>query len=167
MLQQLREKAMKLFALASLALLGASLAGGAAHAATYHYTDHWDYVRKPALGAAEFDARLQVDAANCDAAVGIQHGAPTSGYRRCMLKLGWKFLSVTRERVLTRSSDPNFSADVKLKPGHFVDHNTGMDCENIGGVLVCDPPSGTVRYYDPEQGLNCTRSGLVSVCSNM
>jgi hypothetical protein len=42
-----------------------------------------------------------------------------------------------------------------------------MDCQNFGGAAVCGPPSGTVRYYDPEQGLNCTRTGLVSVCSNM
>ena len=116
---------MKPFAIAPLALLAAALAGASAHAATYHYTDHWDYIAKPALGAAEFDDRLQADAATCDSIVGAQHGAPTAGYR------------------------------------------SGMDCENIGGASVCSPPNGMVRYYDPDQGLNCTRSGLVSVCSNM
>jgi hypothetical protein len=155
---------MKLTVITSLALLAAVFAGGAAQAATYHYTDHWDYIRRPALGAAEFDARLQSDAATCDAEAGSQHGAPTPAYRGCMRQHGWKFLSVTRTRV---PSDPNFSSDAKLKPGHFIDHDSGMDCENIGGASVCGPPNGTVRYYDPEQGLNCTRSGLVSVCSNM
>ncbi len=157
---------MKLIPPASLVLLAGLLASGAAHAATYHYTDHWDYVRKPALSDAEFDGRLQADAASCDAMVGAQHGAPTAGYRSCMLQRGWKFLSVTRVRVST-ASDSSFSSDARLKPGHFIDRDTGMDCENIGGASVCGPPSGTVRYYDPEQGLNCTRSGLVSVCSNM
>jgi hypothetical protein len=160
------ERAMKLFSLASLALLAGLSAGGAAHAASYHYTDHWDYVRKPALSAAEFDGRLQADAASCDAVVGPAHGTPTAGYRSCMLQHGWKFLSVTRVRVST-PSDSSFSSDVRLKPGHFIDRDSGMDCENIGGASVCEPPSGTVRYYDAEQGLNCTRSGLVSVCSNM
>jgi hypothetical protein len=42
----------------AIALLAAALAGGSAHAATYDYTDHWDYVARPALGAAEFDDRL-------------------------------------------------------------------------------------------------------------
>jgi hypothetical protein len=158
---------MKPCAIASLALLAEVVAGGAAHAATYHYTDHWDYIRKPALGAAEFDARLQADAATCDTMVGAQHGTPTPGYRGCMHQLGWKFLSVTRLRVPTPPSNPNFSSNAKLKPGHFIDSDSGMDCENIGGASVCGPPSGTVRYYDPEQGLNCTRQGLVSVCSNM
>jgi hypothetical protein len=41
-----------------------------------------------------------------------------------------------------------------------------MSCQTIGGVAVCDPPQGTVKYYDPDQGLNCTRTGLVSICSN-
>jgi hypothetical protein len=160
------ESAMKLLPPASLALLAGIFAGGAARAATYHYTDHWDYVRKPALSAAEFDDRLQSDAASCDAMVGPAHGAPSAGYRSCMLQRGWKFLSVTRVRV-SAPSESGFSSDAKLKPGHFIDRDTGMDCENIGGASVCGPPSGTVRYYDPEQGLNCTRSGPVSVCSNM
>ena len=68
---------MKLFAIAPLALLAAALAGGSVHAATYHYTDHWDYIAKPALGAAEFDDHLHADAATCDSMVGAAHGAPT------------------------------------------------------------------------------------------
>jgi hypothetical protein len=155
---------MKPFAIAPLALLAAIIAGGAAHATAYHYTDHWDYIGKPALGAAEFDARLQDDAATCDSMVGAQRGSPTAAYRSCMRQHGWKFLSVTRVQV---PSDPNFSSDARVKPGHFIDHDSGMDCENVGGASACGPPSGTVRYYDPDQGLNCTRSGLVSVCSNM
>jgi hypothetical protein len=155
------------FAVASLALLAEVLAGGAAHAATYHDIDHWDYIRKPALNAAEFDARPQADAASCDTMIGAQHGAPTPLYRSCMLQQGWKFLSVARVRVTLPPSDPIFSASAKLKPGHFIDRDSGMHCENIGGAARCGPPSGTVRYYDPEQGLNCTRRGPVSVCSNM
>jgi hypothetical protein len=157
---------MKPFTIASLALLAGALAGGSAQAASYHYTDHWDNVAKPALSSAEFDSRLQADAAICDSMVGPAHGAPTASYRACMRQRGWKFLSVTRVRV-PETSDPNFSSNAKVAPGHFIDHDSGMDCENIDGAAVCSPPNGTVRYYDPDQGLNCTRSGLVSVCSNM
>ncbi len=148
----------------NVALLAALFIGGAANAATYHYTDHWDYIRKPALSDAEFDAQLQADASTCDGMVGPARGMPTTAYRRCMLSHGWKFLSVTRTKVPDESADPNFSSNAKLAPGHFIDHDTGMDCQNTGGVSVCDPPNGTVRYYDPDQGLNCTRSSLVSVC---
>lgn len=151
-------------AIGNVALLAALFIGGAANAATYHYTDHWDYIRKPALSDAEFDAQLQTDASTCDSMVGPAHGMPTPAYRGCMLGRGWKFLSVTRQRVADEPADPNFSSNARLAPGHFIDHDTGMDCENMGGASVCSPPNGTVRYYDPDQGLNCTRSGLVSIC---
>jgi hypothetical protein len=148
----------------NVALFATLLVSGAADAATYHYTDHWDYIRKPALSDAKFDAQLQADASTCDGIVGPASGMPTPAYRRCTLGRGWKFLSVTRQRVSDEPADPNFSSNAKLAPGHFIDHDTGMDCQNMGGASVCDPPNGTVRYYDPDQGLNCTRSGLVSVC---
>jgi len=41
-----------------------------------------------------------------------------------------------------------------------------MSCQDAGGGSVCVPPQGTVHYYDPDQGLPCTRTGAVSVCSN-
>ena len=154
-------------AIGNAVLLTALLVGGAANAATYNYTDHWDYIRRPALSATEFDAQLQSDASTCDSMVGPAHGTPTPAYRGCMLQHGWKFLSVTRVRVPDEPADPNFSANVKLAPGHFIDHDTGLDCQNMGGASVCDPPNGTVHYYDPDQGLNCTRTGMMSVCSNM
>ncbi len=48
----------------------------------------------------------------------------------------------------------------------YIDPDTGMVCQNIGGVAVCDPPQGTVRYHDPDTGLDCQRTGIVAVCSN-
>jgi hypothetical protein len=155
-----QEVTMKHNAIRNVALLAALLISGAANAATYHYTDHWDYIRKPALSDAEFDSQLQADASTCDGMVGPASGMPTPAYRRCMLQHGWKFLSVTRDRV-DEPADPNFSSNARLAPGHYIDHDTGMDCQNMGGAAVCSPPNGTVRYYDPDQGLNCTRSGLV------
>ena len=155
---------MKRIAITHLVLLAGLLAGSAAKAATYHYTDHWDYVRKPALADVEFDSRLQADASACDSMVGPASGMPTRAYRSCMLQCGWKFLSVTRQRVPDEPADPNFSSNAKVAPGHYIDHDNGMDCQNMGGAAICTPPNGTVRYYDPDQGLNCTRSGLVAVC---
>jgi hypothetical protein len=81
-----------------------------------------------------------------------------------MLQHGWKFSSLTRTRA---PAAPYFSSNVKVAPGHFIDHDNGMDCENTGGAEVCDPPDGTVRYFDPDQNLPCTRTGAMSVCSNM
>jgi hypothetical protein len=58
------------------------------------------------------------------------------------------------------------SARARSNPPSYIDPDTGMSCQNFGGVAVCGPPQGTVKYYDPEQGLNCERTGLVAICSN-
>jgi len=42
-----------------------------------------------------------------------------------------------------------------------------MDCRNSGGVEICDPPNGTEYYFDPDLRLPCTRTGTVSICTNM
>jgi hypothetical protein len=154
--------------IAHIAAIAALLVSTAASAATYDYTAHFDYVGKPVLPDAAIDGQLQVDTASCDSTVGVQRAAPSAAYRTCMRQHGWAYRFVTRTRVQAApSSDPYFSANVKLKPGHYIDHDNGMDCQNFGGVAVCDPPNGTVHYYDPEQGLPCTRTGIMSICSNM
>lgn len=86
-----------------------------------------------------------------------------------MLQRGWKYRFLTRDPVqATRApADPYFSSNAKVAPGHFIDHDNGMDCQNTGGAEVCVPPSGTVHYFDPDQNLPCTRTGAMSVCSNL
>ena len=103
----------------------------------------------------------------CDGAVGVQRVAPSVTYRSCMLQHGWKYSFVTRARTAPAPADPYFSSNAKVAPGHFIDHDNGMDCQNTGGAEVCDPPSGTVHYFDPDQNLPCTRTGAMSVCSNL
>jgi len=160
---------MKYFAIKPVAVFAALVLGSAAHAATYDYTAHYDYVRKPSLPDAAIDAQLQADTASCDSAIGVQRATPSAGYRNCMLQHGWKYSFVTRQAVqATRASnDPYFSSNAKVAPGHFIDHDNGMDCQNTGGAEVCDPPNGTVHYFDPDQNLPCTRTGAMSICSNM
>jgi hypothetical protein len=142
-----------------VALLATLVFGTAASAASY--TGHYRYVGDP---ASHVDAKLQTDLATCDSIDGVQHTTPSKSYRSCMLQRGWKFLYETRDNETAPDAT---GSNVKLKPGHYIDPKNGMDCQNSGGVEVCDPPNGTVRYFDPDQGLPCTRTGLVSICSNM
>jgi hypothetical protein len=159
------ETVMKNLAITAFALLAGLVTGPAANAATY--TAHYDYVGKPALPDSQIDPQLQADTVTCDSIAGVQRTAPSTRYRNCMRQHGWQYRFVTRDRPDTaRSADPNFRSNARLQRGHFIDHDSGMDCQNIGGASVCEPPNGTVQYYDPDQGLNCTRSGIVSVCSN-
>jgi hypothetical protein len=152
---------MKRIAIKHLAVFAALVVSSAANAGAYDYTEHYDYVGKTRLANSQQDAQLQADTATCDSAIGAQPAMPSASYRSCMLQHGWKYTS------LTRTKDPNFSSNAKVAPGHFIDHENGMDCQNIGGAEVCDPPNGTVHYFDPDQNLPCTRTGAMSICSNM
>jgi hypothetical protein len=152
---------MKQVTIKSAILCAALVVGTAAHAATY--TAHYDYVGKFALSSAQQDSQLDADTVACDGGFGVQAAMPSAAYRRCMLQHGWRYSYLTRDRAV---ADPSFNSSVRLAPGHFIDHDNGMDCQNMGGAEVCTPPNGTVHYYDPEQGLNCTRTGFASICSN-
>jgi hypothetical protein len=158
---------MKYVAIRHIAVLAALVLSSAANAASY--TAHYDDVRKPSLPDAAIDAQLQDDTATCDNTIGVQRVTPSAGYRSCMLQHGWKYRFLTRDPVQANRApaDPYFSSNAKVAPGHFIDHDNGMDCQNTGGAEVCDPPNGTVRYFDPDQNLPCTRTGAMSVCSNM
>jgi hypothetical protein len=54
----------------------------------------------------------------------------------------------------------------RQKDDIFIDPDTGMSCRNTGGASICDPPQGTVKCQN-RHGLNCTRTGIVSICSNL
>jgi hypothetical protein len=49
--------------------------------------------------------------------------------------------------------------------GSFIDPDNGMLCQNSGFAEVCGPPPGTVHYTN-KHGLNCTRTGIMSVCTS-
>jgi hypothetical protein len=75
-------------------------------------------------------------------------------------------LSATAALASVPRNGPVFSAHVKLAPGHYIDRDTGLDCEDAGALTACQPPDGTVRYFDPAQGAACTRAGAAVLCSN-
>jgi hypothetical protein len=163
----MKHPAIKHTGITCAAMLAALVIGSAANAASYDYTEHYRDIRKPALSEAQFDGQLHADTVACDNTVGVQNAAPSAAYRSCMLQRGWKFTSLTRTRVQPAPADPYFSSTAKVAPGHFIDHDNGMDCQNTGGAEICESPQGTVHYFDPDQGLPCTRTGAMSVCSNM
>jgi hypothetical protein len=129
-----------------LVLAGALvLTAFAAHADTSTYV--W-------LGKGQWtDAKLQAAAHVCDLRFGVvENGAITSAsYKSCMLKQGWKYQSTARTAPRANT---------------YIDSDTGMSCQDVGGGSLCFPPQGTVHYQN-RHGLNCTRTGIVSVCSNL
>ncbi len=146
-------------AIKRVAVLTALLFSTAANAASY--TGHYKYVGDPLQHS---DVKLQTDLAACDGIYDVQYATPSKNYQGRMRQHGWKFLYETRDKETPSDA---VRSSVKLKPGHYIDPDNGMDCQNSSGVAVCDPPNGTVNYFDVEQGLPCTRTGIVSICSNM
>jgi hypothetical protein len=121
------------------------LSSVAAHADTSTYV--W-------LGKGQWtDAKLQSAAHECDQRYGVvENGAITSAnYKSCMLKQGWRYQSTARSTV---------GKDT------YTDPDTGMSCRDFGGGSLCVPPQGTVHYTNKHR-LSCTRTGIVSVCSNL
>ena len=55
---------------------------------------------------------------------------------------------------------------VQDRPARFIDPDTGMSCYDQDGASICEPPQGTVKYTN-KHGLSCTRTGAMSVCSNL
>jgi hypothetical protein len=129
---------MKRTILSILFVLGAVI-GARADTSTYYWQGKGPWT----------DAQLQAAAQVCDQHYGVvENGAITSAnYKRCMLKQGWKYGSTAHQQS-------------------YIDPDTGMSCRSVGGGSVCVPPQGTVKYTN-KHGLSCTRTGAVSVCSNL
>jgi hypothetical protein len=136
---------------AAAAVIVAVLAVSAAHADTYHFKD----VRKPHGHARSLSAKF-ADGRSCGAS-GTRFSGNVNAFEQCMRNHGW---------VVDRyTPDPKPRVSAGGNASTYIDPDTGMSCRNFGGVAVCDPPQGTVHYRNDE-GLNCTRTGIVSVCSN-
>ena len=129
-----------------------ALSSGAARADdNYHFKD----VRKPNGHERSLSAKL-ADGRSCGAS-GSHFSGDVGTFERCMRAHGWV--------VDRHTPDPKARASTGKSPSPYIDPDTGMSCRNYGGVAVCDPPQGTVHYRN-EEGLNCTRTGIVSVCSS-
>src|ERR1700743_92815 len=76
-----RKEVVMKFALKSAALCAALVVGSLAHAASYDYTENYNYVGRPALPDAEARAKLQSDTETCDNIIGGQNAGPSAAYR--------------------------------------------------------------------------------------
>jgi hypothetical protein len=95
------------------------------------------------------DNELSVATDACAQRYGIpQNGKPTSRqFKQCMMGYGWRYDRTKVEHT-------------------YIDPDTGMSCHDVGGAAICEPPQGTVHYQNDE-GLSCTRTGILAVCTNL
>lgn len=151
-----RARTIRHTAFATVAMMALSL--GAANADTYYFRD----VLRPNGHERSMAAKF-ADGRACGATAGHTF-SNVPAFETCMRARGWVFDHYKADPPTSRV------AAGRAAPGggrsSYIDPDTGMVCQNFGGIAVCDPPQGTVRYYNPEQGLNCQRTGLMAICSN-
>ena len=89
--------------------------------------------------------------------------APTQAYKDCMNGQGFRLLSSKLVK-----DPPAKQAASGIPAGHFIDPDTGLICHNTGIASICDsPPADMTIHYTSKHGLNCTRTGAMSICSNL
>ena len=124
--------------------------------ATTHYENNYRDLIRPnghARSQVVYDSALEA----CYAQTGQSREARDSqAFKDCMKGFGFRWRST---RLV---QDP----PSRQKDDSFIDPDTGMSCRNIGGASICEPPQGTVHYQN-RHGLDCTRTGIVSFCSNL
>jgi hypothetical protein len=123
----------------------------AAQADTYHFTD---VLRSH--GRERSQSAKLADFRSCGAS-GSRFSGNMTAFEQCMRARGWMVGHYT--------PDPKPRVGATKNSSTYIDPYTGMSCRDVGGIAVCDPPQGTVRYQN-RHGLDCTRTGLVSVCTN-
>ena len=143
------QKAIRRSAAATVMLTVLSLS--AAQADSYHFKD----VLRPNGHARSLSAKL-ADGRSCGAS-GSRFSGDVTAFKQCMRAHGWVVDHYT--------PDPKPRVRAGQSPSTYIDPDTGMSCRNVGGIAICEPPHGTVHYRN-EEGLNCTRTGIVAVCSS-
>jgi hypothetical protein len=123
---------------------------GAAQADTFLFKD-----RLRPGGVTRSDAAFQADEHRCGAD-GNDHFANVAAFKKCMRARGWM--------NDVYKPNPPASRNSHLQPGDdYISSDTGMSCKDEGGIGICGAPRGTV-YYENDDGENCQRTGLVSIC---
>jgi hypothetical protein len=126
-----------------------------AYATTHYEMNYRDTIRPHGHKRSEAVYNSALD--SCYRQTGLaRDAADTQAFKDCMKGLGFRWLSTKLVQ------DP----PSRQKDDSFIDPDTGMSCRNIGGVSICEPPQGTVRYQN-RHGLDCTRTGIVSFCSSL
>ena len=131
-------------------------------ASTHYETTYHDNIRPH--GRPRSDAVYNSALDDCYRQTGLDRTAKdTQAFRNCMAGHDYRWVSTKEVQ-----DPPSRRASNGLRKGEYIDYDHGLICHTEGIAGVCEsPPDGmTIRYTSPS-GLNCTRTGAMSVCSNM
>jgi hypothetical protein len=147
----------KIIMTAALVLASLSPALASSHyAMTYH-----DNIRPHGRPRSDAVYNAALDA--CYAQTGLPRNAPdTQAFKDCMTTHGYSWTSTKLVQ-----DPPSRQVASGIPKGHFIDPDTGLLCYNSGGASICEtPPDNMTIRYTSKRGLNCTRTGIVGICSS-
>jgi hypothetical protein len=127
--------------------------------ASSHYEVTWHDNIRPG-GQPRSQAVLDPATDYCYAQTGLSRdAAATQAFKSCMKTRDYRWVST--KLVQDRPS--------KLSDnGGYIDPDNGLLCHNAGFAAICTPPPADVTiHYTNKHGLNCTRTGLMAICSNL
>ena len=146
--------------LATAAILIASLSP--ALASSHYEMMYHDNIRPH--GHPRSDAVYNAALDDCYSQTGLARTAQDNqAFRDCMAKhdYRWVYTKLVQD-------PPSKRAASMLAKGQYIDHDHGLICHSEGIASVCEsPPADMTIHYTSPSGLNCTRTGAMSVCSNM
>jgi hypothetical protein len=135
--------------------------------ASSHYEFTWHDNIRP-NGQPRSDAVFNGTLNGCYAKTGLARAANvTQAFKDCMSKGGYSLADTKDVANPPGQSAPSPKLGTKLGKNQFIDPDTGLLCTHGGWAAFCETPPAdmTIRYTD-KRNLNCTRTGIISVCSS-
>ncbi len=136
--------------------------------ASSHYEFTWhDNIRPHGHPRSQAVADAAVD--YCYAQTGLSREDDiTQAFKDCMATRSYTWVSTKLVQNPPSKSTTSKNPLAKLAKDEFIDPDTGLVCHNTGFASICEsPPADMTIHYTNKHGLNCTRTGAMSICSNL
>jgi hypothetical protein len=135
--------------------------------ASTHYEFTWhDNIRLG--GKPRSDAVLNAAVNDCYRQTGLSRDVDvTQAFKDCMATHNYAFAG--EELVPDPPGKTAWSQNPasRLGKNQFIDPDNGLLCTHGGWAAFCEsPPPDMTIHYTNQHGLNCTRTGGVSICSS-
>jgi hypothetical protein len=131
-------------------------------ASSHYETTYHDNIRPK--GRPRSDAVYNAALNDCYGKTGLSRDAKdTQAFRDCMTTHDYTWVSTKEVQ-----DPPSKRVASRIPKGHYIDYDHGLICHSEGIAAVCEsPPADMTIHYTSPSGLNCTRTGAMSICSNM
>jgi hypothetical protein len=131
-------------------------------ASSHYETTYHDNIRPNGKPRSDAVYNAALDA--CYSQTGLAREAKdTQAFKDCMATHDYRWVSTKEVQ-----DPPSKRVASRVPKGHYIDYDHGLICHSEGIAAVCEsPPADVTIHYTSPSGLNCTRTGAMSICSNL